>query len=407
MHFYFELKKINDKEGTIRGILSERGVKAIISTGQKIVINQWKEGKPKAGSKNDNIKLYLNKYQSAFEKYMTNVKLANDIASLSEAKDFITANVNTINVERGKKDLTALLEQFKGERAGFLKEGALKPFTTLINHLQDFNPSTQFADMNPKWAEKFAKFLSTKSKHVKGSKNLQNPTINKMIVTLKVFCRWAFDNKHTSATDWMKIKRVKETDQRIITLHQNELFQYFHFDFKDKTNLERAKDVFCFATFLGLRYNDLMQVNKHNIKNGYLHINTHKTNTELRIKLIPEAVQILAKYNNVLPLDISNQKLNKNIKAGVKLCGIDREETIIIQHLNNQTQEQKPVHELISIHDARKSFISISLEGGLSISEVMQMSTHSDYRSFSRYVNLEQSKVDEKLVNVFSNMKIA
>ncbi len=407
MHLYFEKKKINEKEATIRVILSQSGVKAIISTGQKIELKEWGDGGPKATSKNANIRLYLNKYRRAFENYITEAKLANDISSLNKAKDYIKSNVKSLNAERGKKEFTALLKEFKTEKEGFLREGALKVYTTLINHISDYNSNTQFADIDEEWANKFAKYLANKSKHVKDATDLQNPTINKMLVTLKVFCKWAHKNKHTSSTDWLGIKRLKETEQRIVTLQFDELIKYFNFDFGERKNLERAKDVFCFGSFVGLRFNDLTQVNEDSIKNGYVHINTQKNNKELRIKLIPEALQILAKYDNKLPIDISNQKLNQNIKAGVKKAGINRKMTTIIQHLNNLSKKESYIHQLISIHDARKTFITLSLEGGLSISEVMQMSTHNDYKSFSRYVNLEASKVDEKLVNVFSKLRVA
>jgi len=36
----------------------------------------------------------------------------------------------------------------------------------------------------------------------------------------------------------------------------------------------------------------------------------------------------------------------------------------------------------------------------------MQISTRNSYRSFSRYVNLEQSKVDEKLTDFFGYLKV-
>ena len=141
----------------------------------------------------------------------------------------------------------------------------------------DYNSNIQFADFDEGFANKFSKFLSEKSKHIEKATDLQNPTINKMLVTLKVFCKWAYTNKHTSATEWMRIKRIKEIDQRIITLTSEELNTYYHFDFGDKTNWEKARDVFCFSAFLGLRWNDLVQINDQTVKKGYIHINTQKT----------------------------------------------------------------------------------------------------------------------------------
>ncbi len=404
MKLYYELKKLTPKQGTIRVIIIERGKKCVISTGEKIDIRDWATGKPKAIAKNANINTLLNRYTKEFDDYMSKVKLADELPTLGRAKEYVTNKVKRINSEYGNKNITTLIQQFIEEKQGIFRDGALKPYNTLSIHLTDFNPNIQFADFGAEFSERFSKFLAQKSKHVKGATDLQNPTINKMIVTLKAFCKWAYNKKYTSATDWMNIKRLKEIDQRIITLTAEELATYYNFNFGNRKNLEQAKDVFCFAAFLGLRYNDLKQVTLSNLKKGFLHINTNKNNKELKIKLIPQAVDILNKYNNTLPLEISNQKLNKNIKNGVKTAGIDRSETIIIQHLSKVSTVSKPIYELISIHDARKTFVTICLESGMSISEVMSKSTHDSYSAFKRYVSMEQSKVDEKLVTTFSKI---
>jgi integrase len=227
-----------------------------------------------------------------------------------------------------------------------------------------------------------------------------------MIATLKIFCQWAFKKRHTSATGWLDLKKIEEKEQTIITLEDHELRRYYNFDFGKKVNLARGRDVFCFAAFCGLRYSDLIDLDSHSVKRGKLNLNTNKTSKDLSIKLIPEALDILAKYDYKLPLDISNQKLNNNIKAGVKKAGINRMETVIVQYLSDVKKERKYVHELISIHDARKTFITLCLDNGLSIPQVMKMSTHDSYSSFKRYMNMDQGKVDEKLPEVFGNLTV-
>lgn len=406
---YFELKKVNEKEGTIRVILSDKGKKEIISTGLKTPLTNWSNGKLKQTGKNADLNLKLSRYKKSYEQYLTNKQLADELTSLTECKDYITKHVKTVNVERGKKDLNSLLELFKKESEGKLTEGALKPYTTLINHLHDYNSNVQFADFNQKFIDKFSLYLSTKSKHIKGAKNLQNPTINKLVVTLKAFCKWAHKNRHTSATEWKEIKQVKEIDQRIITLTSAELNKYANFNLKFKS-YSQQRDVFCFACYTGLRFEDLKKVHVNNIKQVgneyYLHVNTDKTLHEIKIKLVKQAVAILHKYDFQLPL-ISNQKTNDYIKDGLELAGIDRLEAVIVQHLNKHKVIHKPLYELVSIHDARKTFVTLALEGGMSISEVMAVSTHKDYRSFSRYVQLEAQRVNNKLQSVFALKKVS
>lgn len=421
MNLYYELKKLDAKQGTIRVILIQSGKKMKIATGQKIDIKDWGVGYPKIIGRNSNINLAIDKYKTAFNKYITNKNLANELPSLSTCKVFITSEVKNISTERGKKDIWELIEEYKELHTGIRKHGSLQPFTTLSNHLKDFNSKLQFSDIDGDWVLLFAKFLSTKSKFkrkpveqvgiekvkkVRASKDCQNPTINKMLVTLKIFCKWAFNKKHTSSTGWLEIKRIKEEDQTIITLEKHELIKYFNYDFGDKENLAKGRDIFCFATFCGLRYNDLLDLNKSSVKRGSLDLITNKTGDDLNIKLIPEALEILKKYNYVLPLDIAGQTLNKNIKAGVKKAGINRKVNVIYQYLSKKSKIQKYIYQMISIHDARKTFVTLCIDTGLSIPEVMKMSTHDSYSSFTRYMNKSKGKGDEKLPDVFSGLTV-
>ena len=44
------------------------------------------------------------------------------------------------------------------------------------------------------------------------------------------------------------------------------------------------------------------------------------------------------------------------------------------------------------MHTARKTFCTLSLARGMSAEEVMRISGHVDYRSFTRYVNVANDK---------------
>jgi site-specific recombinase XerD len=424
MKLYFELKKKTKKSktGLIRAIIISSGKKERISTGISIEAKNWDKGNPKAISANANINLSLKKYEGAFTEYITMTTLANEIPSLSSAKDFVTANVNGVNKERGQKDIRDILELFQEEKRNSLKEGAIKPYVTMVNHLYDYNKNVQFADFTHSWGEKWKKWLSQKGTEMKKRnekkseaenekvRDLQNGSINKQIVALKSFCKWAVKKKFTSVSSFNDIEKIKKViDQRIIALTQNEFNLYANYDFGDNKPVEEQRDVFCFGCYTGLRFEDLSRVKDFIKKSGkdyYLHLNTDKTNHELKMRLVDEAVAILQRYDFVLPI-ISNQKCNKQIKAGIKKCGIDRQETVVVQYLNKVTYPKQYVCDIISIHDARKTFITRCLEAGMSLTEVMAMSTHNDFRSVQRYIDLERERINTKLQSVFSLSKVA
>ena len=54
-----------------------------------------------------------------------------------------------------------------------------------------------------------------------------------------------------------------------------------------------------------------------------------------------------------------------------------------------------------------KMFITLALESGISVSEVMTMSTHKDFRSLSRYISLERERINTKLQSVFALDKVS
>ena len=51
-----------------------------------------------------------------------------------------------------------------------------------------------------------------------------------------------------------------------------------------------------------------------------------------------------------------------------------------------------PKHQLISMHTGRKTFVTLSLEKGMSAEEVMAITGHSDYKSFKRYVKITEAR---------------
>ena len=58
--------------------------------------------------------------------------------------------------------------------------------------------------------------------------------------------------------------------------------------------------------------------------------------------------------------------------------------------------------DLIASHTARKTFVTLALEGGMQPESVMKISGHSSYRSFKRYINITDNMVRNEAVKAFS-----
>ena len=406
MNFYYDLKKLDEKTGTIRVVLTHDSQRLAISTGLKIPIKDWKDGKPKQNADNTTINLTLGKYQTAFNDYVSGATLANEHTTLVRAKDYIQNKIVSANTptSTGPKTLNDLLALFESDMKYELKEGAIKPYRTLMAHLQDFNPKITLNDIDEIMSERFKVFLATKSQHVEGAVSLQNPTINKMIVSLKAFMKWAVHHKYTTNLAWKTITIVKKTqDQEIVALTESELNQFHSHDFGTNIRLAQQRDMFCLASYTGLRYQDLASVCEwlEDTDDGLvIHIRTQKNGKEAFIPVLDEAKAILDKYECKLPV-ISNQKMNEYIKEAAKVAKLNRVQKVVVQHLNVKNYVEKPIHQLLSIHDGRKTFITMMLDKGMTLTEVMKISTHSDLRSLMRYVGHEQKRVSDKLKDAF------
>lgn len=415
MKLYFELKTKGKeaKEGTVRAVISDNGNKALIPTGLKAKRTEFESGKFKNTAALQSKKDKLREYETAFSEYLTTVNLYKELPTLDNAKAYMLASLNKETSATKNKNIDSHFKEYKKDRqaTGKFKEISVKQYTNLFNHINDYKPNTTLNDINKKWAKGFVEYLSKEVKH-KG-KVIKAPTqivtINKLIAKLKAYCKWCYENKYTLNNGYTTIKRLEATAQRINVLTKAELTKYYLHKF-DKPYLERTRDIACFVGFTGLRYQDLSQVTRDNIKvqnnQYYLHINTSKTNAELRLPLTNEAIKILDKYNYQLPIR-SNQKINTYIKEGLKESGITSTQSVNINTVKGTTTKQVLKADITSIHDFRKTFITICLIEGLSVTEVMKLSTHSEYKSFQVYVALADTHLADKLNSVsFVNAEV-
>lgn len=77
--------------------------------------------------------------------------------------------------------------------------------------------------------------------------------------------------------------------------------------------VSKVRDLFLFQCFTGLAYADMVNLSKDNIKEDMIIINRQKTNIQSIIPLLPQAKEILEKYDYNLPI-LSNQKFNFYIR---------------------------------------------------------------------------------------------
>ena len=170
------------------------------------------------------------------------------------------------------------------------------------------------------------------------------------------------------------------------------------------SKLDKVRDVFCFGCFTGQRYSDIANLKRDHLKGDKWHLRTIKTDKVLQVQLIDFALAILDKYKDALrPLPvISNQKTNDYLKELGKLVGIDEPTSLTKRRGNEKLTNTQPKYEFISTHTARRTFITLSLEKGIRAEVIMEISGHTDYATFKKYIKISGKIADTEMIKAWN-----
>ena len=180
---------------------------------------------------------------------------------------------------------------------------------------------------------------------------------------------------------------------------------------------ELVRDVFLIGCYTGLRYSDLSRITESCIGETVsgtpvIRIIQKKTKSPVIIPILDNnLIVLLKKYNYNVPhiIDVS---LNRSIKNTLERLShivpslAKKERTILtVQEKNTEKESRKkglesfeyddegfpikPRWEMVSLHTARRTFITnVYLSGKFSIEFMMKLSGHKKYDTFKKYVRL-------------------
>ena len=268
-------------------------------------------------------------------------------------------------------------------------DSTYEKFAAVKNHLMNFHDGLTFDFFDEKGLNDYVTYL-------RDVKEMRNSTIGKQLSFLKWFLRWAFKKglHQNNAYDSYKPK-LKSTQKKIIFLTWEELNKLREFEIPAaKQALDRVRDVFLFQCFTGLRYSDVFNLRKSDIKDDHIEVTTVKTSDSLIIELNNHSKAILDKYKDVafeddkvLPV-ITNQKMNDYLKELAELAGIDEPIRQTYYKGNERIDEVTPKYALLGTHAGRRTFICNALALGIPPQVVMKWTGHSDYKAMKPYIDI-------------------
>lgn len=268
-------------------------------------------------------------------------------------------------------------------------DATYEKFAATRKHLEDFDMNLTFEALTESKLTEYVNFL-------RDAKNLRNSTIGKQMGFLKWFLRWGKKKGYNNNIAFETFKpKLKTTQKKVIFLTWAELTQLREYDIPEtKKYLDRVRDVFLFQCFTGLRYSDVFNLKRSDVKESHIEVITVKTADSLIIELNNHSKAILDKYKDVhfehdkvLPV-ITNQKMNDYLKELGELAGIDETVRETYYKGNQRIDEVTPKYALLGTHAGRRTFICNALSLGIPAQVVMKWTGHSDYKAMKPYIDI-------------------
>ena len=166
---------------------------------------------------------------------------------------------------------------------------------------------------------------------------------------------------------------------------------------------------FLFCCFTSLRYSDVRNLKRSDVKSDHIEVTTVKTADSLNIELNKYSKAILEKYKDIhfennmaLPV-ISNQKMNDYLKELGELAEINEPVRETYYKGNERIDEVTPKYALLSTHAGRRTFICNALALGIPAQVVMKWTGHSDYKAMKPYIDIADD-IKANAMNKFNQL---
>jgi len=286
-----------------------------------------------------------------------------------------------------KEDFFSYMKRYI-EQKNELRETTKKDYLQTYETLKEFERSSSylvsFDTITLDFYNRFKKFMINDLNH---SLN----TFGKRIKTIKSIMNYATEIGVNKNLEYQKAsfkvlsvitKRVYLTIEEINKIKELNL----------SVSLAKARDSFVLMCYLGLRFSDYLKINQNSISNDYLDITMHKTSESVSIPIHPYALEIIKRYNYILP-KISNSKLNKMIKKVCKYAEIDNEVT--------DKGEIKKKYKLVTCHTARRSFATNGYLSDVPVRDLMMITGHKKESTFLNYVQVKREVKLSRILEIY------
>ncbi|WP_426587554.1 site-specific integrase [Mucilaginibacter sp. R-33] len=365
------------------------GVRIEVSSKRYVNPDKWNTNGQKLSGNNEEIKS-INAYLKTLEHQVYDVH-----RDMMERKLLITATNLKDRLLGGKpspgKMLVPIFQEHNRQVAALIgkeyAKGTLDRYETSLKHTQAFLIWKYNAhDIDIRAIDH--EFIMAYDFYLRSERGCNNNSTVKYLKNFKKIILICIANGWLDKDPFVKYKpKVKEVKRDFLNAEELEAMANKQLV---SDRVSQVRDIFLFSCYTGLAYADVKKLKRTEIVTGidgqkWVYTSRQKTDTSSRIPLLPQAMELMAKYEEhpqcvndglLLPV-LSNQKMNSYLKEIADACGINKE---------------------LTYHIARHTFATtVTLANGVSIESVSKMLGHTNIKTTQHYAKILDMKVAQDM----------
>ena len=334
--FRYHSKETETGEAPLYCRLWHENKRKIFSIGFKITRNKWNQNKQMATGKSE-MAQRINTQMEIIKNKLVEIEtrliiegsedIVEDLYALYIGKTTVSRSFITLFEER-------YIAAKKMEGIKF-KKSTLDKFKDVLELVRAYIKESYHAADIPMNKVNF-KFISGLEDYLLSVRKQKPVTINKNMQRVKQVTTYAMRCNYIKMDPFIDHSPLK-VEKELIFLTPEELHKLENYQFAQE-RLAKVRDLYLFSVYTGLAYHEAFALQKKHIimafdKKLWIEMKREKTGKAISVPLLPQAIQIIKKYDNggdreahVLPA-ISNQKINSYLKEIVEIVGINKKLT--------------------------------------------------------------------------------
>ena len=369
------------------------------STRIKIDRSEWnlKIQRPKArrgeiGENNRKITHELNEYQRIYDDLKSYYKQSFTKEVIKQKFDEHFQRAKTIKKLNYSDYFQIYLQQKKDSQS--VQKDSWQKYTrihTAILELQSKNKTTYYLhDFD-------SAFFNELIAYFRKDKNISDNTLRRKLGFMKSFLNWCVKNGYSVNTAFKDVK-VKGRETSHISLSHADL------EILETIELDETKsyyrDLFLIGVYSGQRFSDYKRFDRTYIEGDNIVIRAKKTGQFSYIPLNKKLKRLLEKYDWNLHT-ISGQKFNDHIHEICRIAGFTEIVNRDKFYGNKKITEKIPRYKLIASHTARRTFITLSEQRGVSHSLIMKVTGIKSLKTLENYIRIDKDRLSDAILKAW------